>query len=108
MRQAAVLQAAQTVGPKRSVKAICRAAGVSRARFYVWLRDDAEFRAQWVDIWQVAIRQHLPAVVTAQIHKAQAGNTPAARLVAEMAGVLKHRLEHTGEGGVPLRIILTE
>lgn len=104
--QAAVLEAAQEAGPNRSVSAICKSAGVDRTRFYAWVKEDPDFKAAWEGIWQGTLKRHLPPVVAAMVQKAQKGDVPAARLVAELAGVLKQRVEervthtHKHEGAV--------
>lgn len=61
---------------------------------YFWLdpfdrRHDPGFAAAWDQVWRGTIRRHLPGVVAAMIHKAQEGDVQAARLVADLAGVLK-------------------
>jgi len=92
-KQAAVLEAAQEAGLNRSIAAICAAAGVDRRGFYRWLEKDPHFKAAWEDIWRSAIRRHLPGVVAAMIAKAQDGDVPAARLIADLAGVMRQRVE---------------
>lgn len=92
-KQTAALEAAQEAGLNRSITAICEAAGVDRRGFYRWLENDADFRAAWDDIWRGTIKRHLPGVVAAVVSKAQDGDIPAARLLADMAGLTKHRIE---------------
>lgn len=100
-KQAAVLEAAQEAGLNRSIVALCEAAHVDRKSFYRWFKDDPEFKAAWEEIWTHSIRRHLPGIVAAQVAKALDGDTPAARLVADMAGVLTTRMDakvqHTGK-----------
>ena len=101
-KQAGVLEAAQEVGLKRTITAIAEAGGVSRKSIYRWLDDDPGFADAWHSIWRGAISRHLPGVVSALIAKAQEGDVPAARLVADMAGVLKQRTQLSGPEGAPL------
>ena len=92
-KQAAVLEAAQEAGLNRSISAICESAGVDRTGFYRWLHKDPQFAAAWEDVWHGTIKRHLPGVVAAVIAKAQDGDIPAARLVADLAGVLMTRMD---------------
>ncbi len=87
LKQAALLEAAQEAGLNRSITLMCTAAGVDRTSFYRWLRNDPEFAAAWRSVWRDAIGRHLPGVVAAQLAKALDGDTSAARLVADLAGV---------------------
>lgn len=100
-KQAAVLEAAQEAGLNRSIVALCEAAHVDRKSFYRWLKDVPEFKAAWEEIWTHSIRRHLPGIVAAQVAKALDGDTPAARLLADLAGVLTTRMDakvqHTGK-----------
>lgn len=92
-KQAAVLEAGQEAGLNRSISAICEAAGVDRKSFYNWINRDQDFKAAWENIWAHSIRRHMPGVVAAMIAKAQDGDVPAARLIADLAGVTRQRLE---------------
>lgn len=100
-KQAAVLEAAQEAGLNRSIVALCEAAHVDRKSFYRWLKYDPDFKAAWEEIWTHSIRRHLPGIVAAQVAKALDGDTPAARLLADLAGVLTTRMDvkaqHTGK-----------
>ena len=100
-KQAAVLEAAQEAGMGRSISTICETAGVDRSQFYRWMRKDPQFAAAWRTIWHDAIGHHLPGIVAAQVSKALDGDTPAARLLADLAGVLTTRMDvkaqHTGK-----------
>ena len=92
-RQSAVLEAAQDAGIGRTISAMCEAAGVDRSQFYRWMRKDPQFAATWRTIWQDAIGRHLPGIVAAQVAKALDGDTPAARLLADLAGLLTTRMD---------------
>lgn len=92
-KQAAVLEAGQEAGLNHSISAICEAAGVDRKSFYNWINRDQNFKTAWENIWAHSIRRHMPGVVAAMIAKAQDGDVPAARLVADLAGVTRQRLE---------------
>lgn len=92
-KQAAALEAAQEAGLNRSITTICEAAGVDRRGFYRWLEKDPDFRAAWDDIWRGGLRRHMPGVVAAMVAKAQDGDVPAGRLLADMAGLTKQRFE---------------
>lgn len=92
-KQAAALEAAQEAGLNRSITTICEAAGVDRRGFYRWLDSIPEFKAAWEDIWHGTIKRHMPGVVAAVVTKAQDGDIPAARLLADLAGITKQRIE---------------
>jgi len=92
-KQAAVLEAAQEAGLNRSISMICEAADVDRRGFYRWLEKDAAFKTAWEDIWRGTIKRHLPGVISAVVAKAQDGDIPAARLFADLAGILTTRVE---------------
>ncbi len=86
-KQAAVLEAAQEAGLNRSISAICEAAAVDRKSFYRWLKADPDFKSAWEELWQGSIRRQMNGVVAAMIARALVGDVPAARLVADLAGV---------------------
>ncbi len=88
-RQARVLEAAQEAGLDRNITTVCASAGIAPSTFYRWLERDPGFVAAWESIWRGTIRRHLPGVVAAVIHQAQRGDVQAAKLVADLAGVLK-------------------
>jgi AcrR family transcriptional regulator len=96
-RQAKVLEAASLAGVGRTITAICEEAGVPARTFYNWLRDDPDFKTAWEDSWRVSLKRHLPGVIAAQIDRAINGDTKAARLLADVAGLIKQKLEHSGE-----------
>ena len=93
-KQRDVINTAMEPGIERTITAVCDAARVSRDTFYRWLRDSPEFRDAWENAWHGAIRRHLPGVVAAMIDRALAGDVKAARLVADLAGVItrEHRV----------------
>ena len=45
----------------------------------------------------------MPTIVSAMIAKARKGDTAAARLVAELAGVMKQVIEHSGDVVIEVR-----
>lgn len=94
-RQRKLLDTAMEPGISRSITAVCEASDVTRQTFYRWLDND-EFRQAWESVWYGSIRRHLPGVVAAMIDKAQGGDVQAARLVADMAGVMKQHVETSG------------
>jgi hypothetical protein len=98
--QSRLLEAAREPGAQRTITAICDAADVPRRTFYKQLADP-DFKAAWDDVWSGAIKRHLPGIVAAQIHKALDGDTQAARLLMEAAGVLKQ--EYGGNAPVVIR-----
>lgn len=91
--QAAVMEAALSSEKRRTITAICKDAGVSRQTFYEWLREDADFRDAWANLWRRAIERHLSPVVLAMAHKAAQGDVQAARLVVEIAGIAPRKIE---------------
>lgn len=101
-----MLDAAQETGTSRTITALCEEAGVDRSLFYRWLRQDPNFRAAWEDTWRSSIKRHLPGVIAAQLDRALNGDTKAARLIADVAGLIKQKLEHSGE--VTQRVISIE
>lgn len=100
-RQRAVIETAMEPGLNRDIVTVCAAAGVPRRTFYNWLDDD-EFRQAWESVWQAAIRRQLAGVVAAMVNRALAGDVPAARLVGDLAGVIKTKHEVAGKNGQPL------
>ena len=87
-RQKKLLDAAQKAGVNRTISQVCQEADVPRRTFYNWL-DKEDFARAWDDIWRCAIVRHMPSVVAAMTGKARKGDVPAARLLADMAGVVK-------------------
>lgn len=104
LKQAKVLEAAQDAGLNRSIVAICEAAGVDRTSWYRWMKRDEKFRLAWREIWYGTLERHLPGVIAAVIAKALEGDIPAARLIADLAGVLKQKVEHSTPPGQPIAI----
>lgn len=86
--QASCLEQAGEAGLNRSITAVAVSAGVSRESLYRWLREDDQFRRAWDRVWRQAINNHLPGVVAAMVLKAQGGDVGAAKLVADLAGVI--------------------
>lgn len=93
-RQAQLLECAMDPELNKTITTVCRAAGVPERTYYNWMRDSAEFRDAWHDAWRGTIRRHLPGVAAAMVHRALAGDVKAARLVADLAGVItrEHRI----------------
>ena len=102
--QLRLIEAAQQSGLRKSIITICKAANVPRRTFYYWMSQDRGFREMWNALHQDVISQHLPGVIAAQIHQALAGKTQAARLLAEIAGALKTRVEVSGKDGGALEL----
>ena len=98
-QQRAILDTAMESGIGRNIVAICDEAGVPRSSFYRWLENDEAFREAWESLYHGAIRRHLPGVVVAMIERAQSGDVAAARLVADLGGVIvsKSKTEQSGE-----------
>jgi hypothetical protein len=102
LKQAAVLRAAlETVGA-RTLSQICDAAQVARESLWLWLKEDADFRAAWHRVWKEQLEQHTPAVTSALVDRASTGNVPAMRLFYELRGDLKTKHEISGPGGAPI------
>ena len=102
--QAKLMEVALEAGLRCSLSAICKKASVSRRTFYNWLRDDLMFREAWNRLYQDAVSQHLPGVIAAMVFQAQRGNVSASRLIAEIAGVMRTRMEVSGVDGQPIEI----
>lgn len=105
-KQAQVLEAAQKAGLNRTITAICKAAHVDRKSFYDWRQGDPGFVAAWDSLWDAIVRQHFNGAVTALAAKAQTGNIGAMRLMAEIRGVLKQRVEHSTKDDQPIGLSL--
>ena len=101
-KQKDILLAAQEAGLKRSIAAVCRDAGVSRQSFYKWLDIDPDFRQAWEDAWHGTVKRHMPGAVAAMVARAQEGDVPAARLLAELAGQIVKRTQVSGPDGGPI------
>jgi AcrR family transcriptional regulator len=99
--QARVLECATAPGVQRTITAICEEAGVATSTVYRWLQKDADFAAAWGETWRGSIRRHLAGIVAAQVTQALSGDTPAARLLLEAAGVLKQ--EYGGSAPIVIR-----
>ena len=89
---------------RHTITALCKTASVPRRTFYNWLREDADFRRAWNSLYEETVQHHLNSVLAAAVHQAVKGNTSAQRLVFEVAGALKTRMEHTGKDGGPIQI----
>jgi len=103
-RQRRLLEAAQEDGLNRSILAVCDDAGVARSTFYHWMSNEAGFAEAWDKVWRKAIKRYMPSIVAALVSKARKGDVAAARLVADLAGVLKQSVELTGVEGGPIEI----
>lgn len=86
--QAAVFEAAMEPGLGKSLKAICKAAGVAIQKYHSWMRRDPEFSYCWEKLWKRSLDIHLPSVIAAMVCEAQAGNVGAARLIFELVGLV--------------------
>ena len=95
-----VLEAAQQAGTDRTITAVCEEAGVNRRTFYRWLEYRSDFAVAWDEVWHKTIARHLPGVVSALLAKAKKGDVSAARLIADMKGVIKQKHEVTTRGTV--------
>src|SRR5258705_183921 len=98
--QANLLEVASQAGLHRNLTEVCKAARVPRRTFYDWLRYDANFKSAWGNLWRLQIEHHLPGVTAATIHQAQRGDVGAARTIMEVAKILKHQMEHSGNIGL--------
>lgn len=102
-KQLDLLEAASGIGFGRNVVKICEEADVSRTCFYKWMREDDQFIAAYEALPMKMVNKHLPGIISAQLFAANAGDTKAARLMLDYAGLLKQRLEHSGPGGNPIK-----
>jgi len=92
-KQRKVLDVAVIPGLKKTITAICEEAKTSRKSFYRWYRTSKTFRKAWDELWDFQINQYLPSVVAAQIDRALKGYTPAARLLFEISGRMKPKVD---------------
>jgi hypothetical protein len=99
-KQVKVLQAAQEIGFDRGIREICRKAGVTHKSFYEWLKNDPDFAAAWRELPWEMIGHHLPGITSAVIKKAQGGDVQAARLIADLLGLIKQKREISGSVGL--------
>jgi hypothetical protein len=90
---------------KPSFAAACRKARVSRSIFYDWRHEDPAFDAAVIK----AREEGLDALEDALVTRGAKNDTTAAifMLKSLRRSIYADRLEHTGEGGAPLEIILT-
>lgn len=95
-KQRLLIEAALEAGLKRNITALCAEAGIGRVSFYRWMNDDPAFRDAWNGLWRGIVSRHFPTAVAALVEKAQRGDVPASRLMAELLGVLKQQVETTG------------
>ena len=102
-RQKKVLDAAQEAGINRTITQTCEEAGVPRRTFYNWLVEEG-FAEAWDKVWRCAITRHLPSIVAALVSKARKGDVPAARLLADMAGVVKQVHEVSSPEGMTIML----
>jgi len=101
--QRRVLEAAQAAGVNRTITAVCEEAKISRRAFYNWLDKDPDFADAWDNVWRRSITRHYPSIIAAQIQKARAGDTAAARLVTEIGGNIKQVVKNEGKVEVLVR-----
>lgn len=106
-KQQAVLEAAHGQGVNRTISAVCQEAGVDRTSFYKWMREDPGFVKAWDAVWYGTVRRHLPGAIQALAQKAQEGDVPAIKLLTELAGVYRGRLEVESKG-VPISEVLDD
>lgn len=104
-KQFDLLNALRKPALKRSITSLCKSADVSRESFYKWRAEDPGFRAAWARAWEELLETHWPAITGAIVKQALAGEAAQQRLAAEMRGVLKQRVEHSGPNGGPIRTV---
>ncbi len=86
-KQIDFLNAAIKAGLNRNIAAVCRDAGVSRVAFYSWLKQPG-FAAFWEAMPRRLISAHTPGVMAAMVRKGQEGDTAAAKLLFQAAGLI--------------------
>lgn len=97
-QQAKFLEAATECGFDRNLTAVAKAAGVPRRTVYNWLERDEGFKNSWENLWKTTLSRHVPGVVAALVKRAQGGDPTAAKLVLEMAGILKRGQQAESRG----------
>lgn len=95
-KQRLLIEAALESGLKRNITTLCAEAGVHRSQFYRWMESDDAFRDAWESLWRRMLNRHFPTAVAAIVERAQRGDVPASRLMAELLGVLKQQVEQSG------------
>ncbi len=101
-KKAKALLAAMKLGLNRNITVICDEIGVARSTFYRWFENDPNFLDAWNSQWEKLISRHMNAIASAQTNKAIDGDTAAARLIVELAGKLKQRMEVSGPDGTAI------
>ena len=108
-KQRELLEVAQNVGLNRNITVVCEEAGVPRRNFYNWLERDPDFREAWETVWYGTIKKHMPGVLSAVVKQAQGGVVQAARLLADISGIIKQKIALGGDDTLPaLRIIVDD
>lgn len=87
-RQRRFLEEAAQAGLKRSIAVVAKAADVPIRTVYNWL-DHPDFRKAYEDVPRAMVARHLPGALAAVVIKAQKGDVKAARLLCDVAGLLK-------------------
>lgn len=103
-QQKKALTAAIEAGFDRNISKIAVDAGVPRRTLYKWFDKDPDFLDAWENIWRITLGRHIPGIVSAQIKRAQKGDSRAARLILDLVGAIRqvHKHVHTGPDNGPI------
>ena len=96
-KQAAVLEAA-THPEYKTIKAICKAAGVNTKSIWRWWNDDEGFRDAWNNQWTKLVERYANIMMSAQVRKANRGDTRAFLAAMEVAGKMIRKIDVTSKG----------
>jgi len=104
LKQKNVVDLAQSVFPRMTIATLCRRAKIDPSTFHKWIKHDKCFARFWGTLHQSIAKNHMAGCVAALVRKAESGDVPAIRLMAELAGALgPNRVEISGPDGKPLQ-----
>ena len=95
-KQAAFLIALSQIGLNRTVRAVCEEANVHPSTYYEWIKDQS-FLDACGEVARRIIQTAVPMTLSAMGQKAADGNTSAARLILQTAGMV-------GSGGTEVHV----
>lgn len=105
--QKAWMACAESMMPRMTIKSISIKTKIDPSTFHKWFKADKNFARWWGTLHREISVKHLAGACAALVRKANSGDVPAIRLLAEMAGVIgrDHKIEVSGPGGKPLQTV---
>ena len=95
-KQAAFLVALSKIGLNRNIRAVCKDADVHPSTYYEWIKDQS-FLVACSEVARRIIQTAVPMTLSAMGQKAAGGDTSAARLILQTAGLV-------GSGGTEVHV----